>query len=289
MKFILSFLIFTILFSCTTDEKTFSNEIWEYNRDGKLFAISNYQPYTKHKHYSSEDGFIFESAIKFNEIREALLKSKISNLVDLEAYSVLLYAKEHEKQNILKILNSDSIKPLLPFDIKFIWSKNPTQNNLPQHLNSKENYFELFAYSEDKNNRNKITNLDIQEATVGINTLSNPVLNITYTPEGTEKLKNFTEENIGKCVLIIFDNEVIMAPHIMDAIPNGKVEVSGNETIDYYKILATTINHFTRNGEWRCFYPNGKLREIRHYEKGIQVGEFTRFDRNGKKIRTSKI
>ena len=52
------------------------------------------------------------------------------------------------------------------------------------------------------------------------------VLELEFTPDGTEKFAKATKENIGKTLSIYIDGELVMSPTIVDEITDGKTVIS---------------------------------------------------------------
>lgn len=90
------------------------------------------------------------------------------------------------------------------------------------------------------------------------------VVTLTLTSEGTEKFATATEENLGKTIAIVYDNEVISAPVVNSVISNGKAEISGQTSIEEAKELAAII----RIGSLKL-----ELEELRSNVVGAQLGQ----------------
>ena len=67
------------------------------------------------------------------------------------------------------------------------------------------------------------------------------VVVISFTEDGTEKFAQITEANIGETITIVYDDEVICAPIIQQAITDGKAIISGGLTEETAEHLATVI------------------------------------------------
>jgi preprotein translocase subunit SecD len=52
-------------------------------------------------------------------------------------------------------------------------------------------------------------------------------LNIELTKSAAKLFKTVTEENVGKRIAMIIDNNVVMAPVLRDPVTNGRLTVSG--------------------------------------------------------------
>lgn len=67
------------------------------------------------------------------------------------------------------------------------------------------------------------------------------LVTITFTKAGAKKWKDLTEATIDKNVAIVTDGEVISAPTILGAIPNGVAEITGTFTLAEAEKLAAGI------------------------------------------------
>lgn len=69
---------------------------------------------------------------------------------------------------------------------------------------------------------------EILEIKVLKDELNRNIIDITLTKEGAKKFKILTENNIGKPVAIVLNKLLISAPILLNEIPNGKIQISGN-------------------------------------------------------------
>ena len=90
------------------------------------------------------------------------------------------------------------------------------------------------------------------------------VVSLTMTSEGTEKFAEATEANLGKTIAIVYDGDTISAPVVNSVISEGKAEITGQETIEEAKELASII----RIGSLKL-----ELNEIRSNVVGAQLGQ----------------
>lgn len=67
------------------------------------------------------------------------------------------------------------------------------------------------------------------------------VVQLTLTAEGTEKFADATSENIGNQIQIIFDDEVISAPTVQNAITGGEAQITGMADQQEAETLASYI------------------------------------------------
>ena len=65
------------------------------------------------------------------------------------------------------------------------------------------------------------------------------VVDLTLTDEGKTKFSEATEANVGKQIAIIYDNGVLSAPRVNEAITGGKAQISGMESVEKAQELAS--------------------------------------------------
>lgn len=69
-----------------------------------------------------------------------------------------------------------------------------------------------------------------------------PVVGITFTPEGGDLFGTITQENSGELLAIMLDGSVLMAPRINEPIYGGSAVITGDYTLDEAKQLAIQLN-----------------------------------------------
>lgn len=88
-----------------------------------------------------------------------------------------------------------------------------------------------------------LTGADLAESSVAFDeTGGQPSVSITFTKEGGEKFAKITEENVGKKVAIILDNQIISAPVVQEKITGGQAQITGSFTLDEAKKLSIQLN-----------------------------------------------
>jgi len=88
-----------------------------------------------------------------------------------------------------------------------------------------------------------LTGADLAESSVTFDqTGGQPSVSLTFTKEGGEKFAKITEENLGKRVAIILDNEIISSPTVQEKITGGQAQITGNFTLDEAKKLSIQLN-----------------------------------------------
>ncbi len=87
---------------------------------------------------------------------------------------------------------------------------------------------------------------------------------LTLTEEGSIKFAAATAANVGKQIAIVYDDEVISAPMVNEAIGSGQAQISGDFTFEEADQLASTIRIGTLSLE---------LQELRSNVVGAKLGE----------------
>lgn len=90
------------------------------------------------------------------------------------------------------------------------------------------------------------------------------VVNLTMTDEGKEKFAQVTEENVGKPIAIVYDNEILSAPNVNEAITGGQAQINGMASVEEAQNLASYIRIGSLSLE---------LEELRSSVVAAQLGE----------------
>ncbi|MBQ7371605.1 MAG: protein translocase subunit SecD [Blautia sp.] len=90
------------------------------------------------------------------------------------------------------------------------------------------------------------------------------VVSLTLTDEGKQKFAEATTANVGKQIAIIYDDRVISAPRVNEAITGGKAQISGMHDLEEAQNLASYIRIGSLGLE---------LEELRSSVVAAQLGE----------------
>ncbi|MCL6472152.1 MAG: protein translocase subunit SecD [Firmicutes bacterium] len=80
------------------------------------------------------------------------------------------------------------------------------------------------------------------KATYGGNLGNQPIVTLSFNDEGANTFAQITAQNVKKKLAIVLDGKIITAPTIQTAIPDGKAEITGINTIDEAKEIALVLN-----------------------------------------------
>ena len=90
------------------------------------------------------------------------------------------------------------------------------------------------------------------------------VVSLSLTDEGSKKFAEATAANVGKQIAIIYDNGVVSAPRVNEAIGGGQAQITGMSTLEEARNLASYIRIGSLSLE---------LEEIRSSIVAAQLGE----------------
>ena len=109
------------------------------------------------------------------------------------------------------------------------------------------------------------TDVQTAQAATSSDSLGNSqnVVELQLTDEGAKKFADATEENIGKRILIIYDNQVISAPTVQAHITGGTAQITGMSSREEAENLASSIRIGSLSLE---------LEELRSNVVGAQLG-----------------
>ena len=68
-----------------------------------------------------------------------------------------------------------------------------------------------------------------------------PVVTFKLSPRGARRFGSVTQENVGRPLAIVLDDEVISAPVIREPILGGSGQISGNFTVEFANNLAIML------------------------------------------------
>ncbi|SDE32482.1 protein translocase subunit SecD [Riemerella columbipharyngis] len=138
---------------------------------------------------------------------------------------------------INKILNSKIAESARPANIrytKFMWGYKP-ENESPNQL-------VLYAIRSNISGKAPVDGA-VDNANINFDQLGRVVVDMQMDSQGTKDWKILTEKNVGKPVAVTLDDRVYTAPNVVNAIPNGRTQISGNfsqeEAKDLVNVLST--------------------------------------------------
>jgi len=80
------------------------------------------------------------------------------------------------------------------------------------------------------------------KATYGGTLGQTPEVSLTFNREGANRFAQITAQNVNKHLAIVLDNNIVTAPNIEEAIPDGKAVINNIKSIDEAKEIALVLN-----------------------------------------------
>ncbi|PWN62641.1 protein translocase subunit SecD [Chryseobacterium viscerum] len=134
-----------------------------------------------------------------------------------------------------KILNSKVGQSLRPSNIKytqFMWGYKPEATDSESLV--------LYAIRGNINQKAPVDGA-VETANISYDELSRVVVDMQMDSKGAKEWKTLTEKNVGKPVAVTLDNRVYTAPNVVNAIPNGRTQISGNFSQEEAKELVDVL------------------------------------------------
>ncbi len=96
----------------------------------------------------------------------------------------------------------------------------------------------------DSNGQVLLTGDDVKNASAGMtdqNGTRQYIIQLQFTDEGAQKFADATAANVGKPLYIIYNDQVISAPNVQEAITGGQASITGISDYDEATRIASTI------------------------------------------------
>jgi len=135
-----------------------------------------------------------------------------------------------------KILNSTVAKELRPANIKytqFMWGYKPESND-PNNLT-------LYAIRGNINQKAPVDGA-VESARVNYDEMGRVVVDMQMDSKGSKDWKAMTAKNVNKSVAVTLDNVVYTAPNVVNEIPNGRTQISGNFSQEEAQDLVNVLD-----------------------------------------------
>ena len=111
--------------------------------------------------------------------------------------------------------------------------------NIPIPIDKEDGFYEVIQYGDIADLKSmKLANApsvklnQIIEISKNYDVFGNIVINLELNEEGKKVFKKLTSNNIGKPIAIVLNKTLISAPLVNEEIPSGKIQISGNFTIE---------------------------------------------------------
>ncbi len=143
--------------------------------------------------------------------------------------------KLSDTAKVNKILNSTIAKEARPNHIKytkFEWGYKPEASD-PDNL-------VLYAVRGNINQKAPVDGA-VESANISYDELGRITVDMQMDSQGSKDWATLTEKNVGKPVAVTLDNVVYTAPNVINKIPNGRTQISGNFTQEDAQDLVNVL------------------------------------------------
>ena len=130
------------------------------------------------------------------------------------------------------ILKSALAKQMLPTNLKCAWSV--------KAVDEKERFYQLVAL-KTQNGKPRLGGDVVEDASSDYDNLQGYVVSMTMNGEGTRRWAQITQENLGKAVAIVLDDQVYSYPNVDSVIEGGRSQITGNFTPEEASDLANVL------------------------------------------------
>ncbi len=149
-------------------------------------------------------------------------------------YPVVGYVAVSDTAAVNAILHSELAKMILPADLKLAWTVKP------EKLQNGHEAFQLIAL-QTVNKQPVLTGDVVTRATSEYDNLQGQVVSMTMNDEGARQWSRITDQNVGKAIAIVLDDQVYSFPNVNQRIDGGRSQISGRFTPEEANDLANVL------------------------------------------------
>ncbi len=150
--------------------------------------------------------------------------------------SVIGFAQEKDTAEVSRIINEGFNEMGYDGVFSIAWGNHP----VPDMQNDDSPVYELYVLHAKNKDNITISNGDIMEARCD-DSQSYISINLTMTEEGGRKFESMTRNNINNYIAILGNGRVYSAPRVMSVVSGGKVEITGNFSMDEARHIAKVL------------------------------------------------
>ena len=203
-------------------------EIWEFLAEANTFLKET---------LDKENPTIFENEDTITDAENPLfsiLIPSVSQDGNLNEGDVIGVSRVSDTALVNMYLAMSDLNNIFPRDLKFVWESKPVVENT--------DYIQLIAVKiSTRTGQAPLTGEYIVEAEAK-NSKGFISVNMKLDSDGSRRFYRMTQENIGKQIAIVINNEVYSNPMVSMEIEGGNVEITGNFTREEAVDLAALLN-----------------------------------------------
>jgi len=169
---------------------------------------------------------------------DSLQNTNVSPLFSLSSPVGSFRYSVKDTAEINRIFKRADIRSLLR-NVGVFWGNKPEKDQAGKEA------MELYFLDLGRNGKSKLTGEVINDARLSSDEYGRPAVSMTMNTSGTKIWAKMTAEASSKTpkgrIAIVLDNSVYSAPNVINEIPNGNSQISGNFTAEEAKDLANVL------------------------------------------------
>ncbi|MFZ5471152.1 MAG: protein translocase subunit SecD [Myxococcota bacterium] len=111
-----------------------------------------------------------------------------------------------------------------------------------------------------------LTGESLTDAVASLSQLNEPEVNVAFDAQGARDFGTLTEQNVGRLMAIVLDDNVQTAPRINEKIPNGRARITmgraGSKSFDEWLREAQTLALVLKAGALPAPVTTGEIRQV---------------------------
>lgn len=149
-------------------------------------------------------------------------------------YIGYIYKKDTAAMN--RYLQLDVFNNKFPANLKFLYGAAESGSG-----DAAKDLFAVYAIKTLPNGTAKLEGDHVKSARQDYDQSGKPAISMAMDAEGTRIWGKMTTDNVGKPIAIVLDNFVYSAPNVINPIPSGNSQISGNFTVQEATDLADIL------------------------------------------------
>lgn len=145
------------------------------------------------------------------------------------------YILKKDTAALNRYMQLDVFSNKFPANLRLLYGAAETGADTPDDL------FAVYAIKTLPNGTAKLEGDHVKSARQDYDQSGKPAISMTMDAEGTRIWAKMTADNVGKPIAIVLDNYVYSAPNVINPIPSGNSQISGNFTVQEATDLADIL------------------------------------------------
>lgn len=154
---------------------------------------------------------------------------------------IVAMAPSANREVIDSILTSPTAQRILPANLKLRWEVKPQEVEYTDTLGKHKAEFYRLVALKTSNGKPALTGDVVVSASSDYEQLQGNVVSMTMNNTGAKAWARITQNNLGKSVAIVLDEQVYSFPTVNSVIEGGRSQITGDFTVDEAKDLANVL------------------------------------------------